>query len=122
MSKYQKIKYRRWFALPEDIIGHGITRGPVATLKPAELRMLVYLAGMSRGSDIELTNRQLEKFAALNHTNLRSARAALVKKRLIRAKPVGKGESYVYRTLERGHKGDSDVKDEGSWREDFPIV
>lgn len=66
MSKYGTIPYKKgWVPMPEHIISHkGLLPGPLASLSPAALRMFVYVAGISRGADIEITNDDLLKFAA----------------------------------------------------------
>ena len=100
-KRFGKVEYKRWVPIPENIVSHGgLLPGLVATLSPAALRMLIYVAGTSRGAEIEISNADLMKFAALNRFNIQKARAELQGRKLLRVTRIDGDGLYRYRVCE----------------------
>jgi hypothetical protein len=93
----------RWHPTLDSIMGAQNKPGVFFDLKLTEVRLYAFInweCGKARERAIELSNQQVMAFTKLDKDTLPKTRKALVKRKLITATKIGRGENYAYEILD----------------------
>lgn len=89
----------RWHPTLDSIMGSNNKPGVFFDLKLTEVRLYALInweCGRISERAVDLSNQRVMTFAKLDKDSLPKTRKALVKRRLIKATKVGRGEIYQY--------------------------